>query len=95
MDAVVNNPKQLLCAVIPGGTLSVCIVETLSKSSSGMVIRHSGMVIRHAFLTIFFSLYCRILVDINDIVVCRRTLKTKEFKSLEERDVKCREKCAL
>merc|ERR1719400_1216032 len=39
-------------------------------------------------------LYCGILINIDDIVVCRRTLKTKEFKSLGERDVKCREKCA-
>ena len=46
-------------------------------------------------IIIFYSLYCGILINIDDIVVCRRTLKTKEFKSLEERDVKCREKCAL
>ena len=45
-------------------------------------------------IIIFYSLYCGILINIDDIVVCRRTLKTKEFKSLGERDVKCREKCA-
>ena len=33
-------------------------------------------------MIIFYSLYCGILIDIDDIVVCWRTLKTKEFKSL-------------
>ena len=65
MDAVVDEPKCMLVAVIPGGT----IVETLFLVN----------------LAIFSSLDCRILVNINDIVVCRRTLKTKELKSLGER----------
>ena len=72
MDTVVHNSKHLLGAVVPG--IRLCVRETLSKLVSSAVV-----------IMIFYSLYCGILIDIDDIVVCWRTLETKEFKSLGKR----------
>ena len=45
----------------------------------------SELVSSVVMIIIFYSLYCGILIDIDDIVVCWRTLETKEFKSLGKR----------